>query len=188
MKGKILSASAILIAFALFLAPLVSASEVTGTGQNRELDLVYDAGDGYVNATISIPEYMRNDTNQSFTVSFVSDSLTYQNVTLNVTINGTAYTTGIIMVANNGTATGYINITEDTFDLGNGFNLTVELDENGTTEDVYWGTIDLVDASEFSTRNMSEIMMGVMTAFIVIGVIIMAMKMFSNTMSSKKRK
>ncbi|MHA1285902.1 MAG: hypothetical protein ACTSPB_00735 [Candidatus Thorarchaeota archaeon] len=187
MKGKILSASAILIAFALLLAPLVSASSETGTGQSRELDLVFDATDGYVNATVGIPEYMRNDTNQSFEVSFVSDSWSYQNVTLNVTINGTAYTTGIIMVANNGTATGYINITEDDLDLGTAFNLTVELDEDGTTEDVYWGTIDLVDASEFSTRNMSEIMMSVMTAFIVIGVIIMAMKMFANTMKPKKR-
>lgn len=187
MKGKILSASAILIAFALLLAPLVSASSETGTGQSRELDLVFDAGDGYVNATVGIPEYMRNDTNQSFVVSFVSDSLTYQNVTLNVTINGTAYTTGIIMVANNGTTTGYINITEDDLDLGSGFNLTVELDENGTTEDVYWGTIDLVDASEYSTRNMSEIMTSIMTTIILIMVVIMVIKQFSKTMKPKKR-
>jgi len=187
MKGKILSASAILIAFALLLVPLVSASIETGTGQSRELDLVYDAGDGYVNATVGIPEYMRNDTNQSFSVSFVSDSWTYQNVTLNVTINGTAYTTGIIMVANNGTTTGYINITEDDLDLGTGFNLTVELDEDGTTEDAFWGTIDLVDQSTYNTRFMSETMMSVMTAFLVIMVIIMAIKMFSKTMNPKKK-
>lgn len=186
MKGKILSASAILIAFALLLAPLVSASSVTGTGQSRELELVFDAGDGYVNATIGIPEYMRNDTNQSFEVSFVSDSWTSNEVELIVTINGTAFTTGVITVAENGTATGYVNITEDTLDLGLGQNLTVELD-NGGTEDVYWGTIDLVDASKFSSLHMSEIMMSVMTAFIVIGVIIMAMKMFANTMKPKKR-
>lgn len=161
----------------LFLAPSADASISGGSGGGRWVLLTGTGGsEGNVTANCSIPTYLPNYTANNLSVAFSNAdwvSLTY---VVNVTINGTTYTTGAIAVATNSTATGYINISADALDLGSDLNVTVELlNDTYVQEDVFWGTVDMVDMFGHTSGMLVDLMVAMMTIFVVIGMFQMLM-------------
>ena len=130
--------------------PLALASSEAGTGQDR----VVTFNDPYIytNTTVTVPSILNNETANSFTFVVVDESSSSVNYTFNMTINGTNLGTVDIISVSDDNATGYINYTADAIPILADANVTITMlyTDNYTQADVWYGTVDVVDADTYS--------------------------------------
>ena len=186
MKKFITYALAILVVFAL-ATPLVSASSETGSGSSRTVTF----NDSFVNTntTVVVPEIINNETANSYAFVVMDESGAWgSNYTFNITIydnNVTWYngTVDVVGIPSENT-TGYINFTADQIALVDNANITISMQWSNWTasnDDVWYGTVDVVDAENFAIRvttydmMISILSMGLIILFI--GKILGSMKM-----------
>lgn len=188
-----------MIAFVVvaFATPLVSASSETGTGSSRTVTF----NDSFVdtNTTVVVPTILNNETANSFAFVVVDDSGIWgSNYTFNITIydnNVTWYngTVDVVGVPSENT-TGYINFTANTFALVDNANITVTMQWSNftsTNDDVWYGEVDIVDATTYSLRvtttGMLVSVMGMGLVVLLIVKVLGSMKEFEKTTTTNKK-
>lgn len=188
--------SYIMIAFVIvaFATPLVSASSETGSGSTRTVTF----NDSFVdtNTTVVVPTILNNETNNSFAFVVVDESGGVSEYTFNITVydnNATWYneTVDITTVADEN-VTGYINFTANTFDLVDDANITITMQWSNwtaTNDDVWYGTVDIVDDANYQIRVVTS---GLLISVLGFGLVILFIGKVLGSMSmdgkGKKKK
>lgn len=164
----VLVAVFILIA-TLSVVPFASASSSSGSGQSR----VVTFSDPFqnTNMTVTVPNTMNNETNNSFAYLVMDESTSSVNYTFNMTFNGTNAGTVDIVSVSDDNITGYINYTADAIPLTEDSNVTITMlfTDNWTQADVWYGETDVVDASRYSMRiTLIEMIVALMSVAIIV--------------------
>jgi len=195
MKKFITYALAILVVFA-FATPLVSASSETGSGSSRTVTF----NDSFVNTTttVVVPTILNNETANSFAFVVMDESGVWgSNYTFNITIydnNVTWYngTVDVVGIPSENT-TGYINFTADQIAIVNDANITITMQWSNwtaTNDDVWYGTVDVVDAQNYNIRVTTyEMMIAILSMGLVIlfiGKVLGSMKDMGDSKTKKK--
>lgn len=167
------------------LAIPVSASSVSGTGQDRAVtltDLYQDT-----NITVTVPAAINNGSTNSFAFVVVDTSGTSVNYTFNVSINNTWNgTVNVISVASDD-ITGYVNYTIYAMDIISDTNITVTMlfTDNWTQSDVWYGTVDVVSNTDYQLRVVTiSLLMALMSVMIVV----MLLKALINSIGQTTKK
>jgi len=168
-------AMTLLVVVALLATPLANASTVEGTGSNRTVTFYDQFKD--TNTTVVVPTVLNNATDNSFAFTVIDESgLWGSNYTFNITIydgnatwwNGTVDIVGVP----NANTTGYINFTAYTFSVVDDANITITMQWSNwtaTNDDVWYGTVDIVDQNTYAIRvTTAEVLISAMAFGIVI--------------------
>jgi len=147
-----------LLVVVAFATPLANASTVDGTGSNRTVTFYDQFKD--TNTTVVVPTVLNNGTDNSFAFTVIDESGSWgSNYTFNITIydgnatwwNGTVDIVGVP----NADTTGYINFTAYTFSVVDDANITITMQWSNwtsTNDDVWYGTVDIVDEGTYAIR------------------------------------
>jgi len=180
MKRMMAFALTLLLVGVLCAPGLVDASSTDGSGGSRDAVLTGTTGtNGNVTATVDAPTYIANYTNVSLQVAFANADWVNHTYVVNWTLNGTTYTTGAVAVEYNGTATGYVNITADTFAVANGLNLTISLmNDTYVQEDVWYGELNTEDIYGVTSGTIIDLMIVVVAILAIMMVFQFMVKSF----------
>lgn len=177
-----------------FATPLVSASSETGSGSTRTITF----NDSFVdtNTTVVVPTIMNNETANSFSFLVADESAVWgSNYTFNIVIydnNVTWYngTVDVVGIPSENT-TGYINFTADQIAIVYDANITITMqwtNLTATNDDVWYGTVDFVDAVTYNLRVTTP---NLLIQVLAIGIIIILFAGILNTtfkdLNSKKK-
>jgi hypothetical protein len=193
--NKFLSYALAILVVVAFATPLVSASSETGSGTNRTVTF----NDSFVdtNTTVVVPTILNNATDNSFAFVVSDESGVWgSNYAFNITIydNNVTWYNGTVNIVGTPSenTTGYINFTANTFDLVNDANITITMQWSNwtaTNDDVWWGTVDIVDAN---TYTISVVTVDLMVSVLGMGMLILFIGKVMGSMgemgSDKKKK
>ena len=167
--------------------PLACASSETGSGSSRTVTFHDSFQD--CNTTVIVPTVLNNETNNSFAFVVMDESGNWgNNYTFNITIydNNVTWWNGTVDIDGvpNENTTGYINFTANTFDVVDDANITITMqwqNFTSTNDDIWWGTVDIVDQDTFTIRVTTvELMVSVLAfglVIVFIGKILGSLKM-----------
>lgn len=175
MNKKFISLMLIGLLFLALSTPLVSASSETGSGSSRTVTF----NDSFVdcNTTVVVPTVLNNETANSFAFTVIEESGSWGcNYTFNITIydNNVTWWNGTVTIDGdpNDNTTGYINFTADTLAITDNANITITMQwKNWTSsnDDVWWGTVDIVDQATYTIRVVTlELMVSILGFGLVI--------------------
>lgn len=182
----------LMFAVSLLSTGLVLGSSSSGTGQNRVV--TFNDPYAYTNATVTVPNTLCNETNNSFAFTVVDEASADANYTFNVTVydgnvtwfNGTV---DIVSTADN-TTIGYVNYTADTFSIGNDLNITILMSftDNWTQADVWYGTVDIVDTANYALRvTTTELLISVLALGMVVLMVVKVLGSIKSTTKGNKK-
>ena len=188
---KILTTVVALFILVAFSFPLVSASSVEGTGQDRTV--LFATPEGDANFTVGVPAILNNETLNSFTF-VVNETGGADDYLLNVSIgsNGTWYTQSVAVTSvDMDNVTAYVNYSALTLPLNASANITIEVvfDTNYTVVDTWYGEVRIVDANDYSMSvTLISMIINLMTLFVMVSFVMLIFRYLKEAVKPTKGK